>query len=86
VAKKEAEKDLRNTRNVVNMVAQGDKKVEKQLRASVEHLQLHGAASLERAAAANDEREIVCAQLGVRIRRVGVRVSCRSQNRACLDA
>jgi hypothetical protein len=41
------------------MVTKGDEQVEEKLGAAVEHLELHGAAALEGAAAANDEGEIV---------------------------
>lgn len=68
------------------MVAQGDEQVEEKLSATVEHLELHGAAALEGAATADDEGEIVRAQLGVGIRSVGVGVASRSQNGASLDA
>lgn len=68
------------------MVAQGNKQVEEELSAAVEHLQLHGTAPLEGAAAADDESEVVRPQLGVGIRSVGVGVASRSQDRACLNA
>lgn len=57
------------------MVAEGDKQVEEQLAASVEHLSLHGAAALEGIAAADDKGEEVGAQLGIVVRGVGVCVS-----------
>jgi len=58
------------------VIAQGDKQVEKQLRPAVEHLQLHGAAALERAAAADDEGEIMGTQLGISVGGVCVCVPC----------
>ncbi len=45
------------------MVAQRDEEIEEKLRAAVEHLQLHRAAPLEGATAADDEREVVGPQL-----------------------
>lgn len=68
------------------MVAKSDKEIKEQLCAAVVHLQLHGAAALEGAAAADDEGEIVCAQLGVCVGCVGVCVSGRCKNGAGLDA
>lgn len=57
------------------MVAEGDKQVKEELSAAVEHLELHGAAALERAPAADDEGEIVGAQLGVGVRSIGVGIT-----------
>ena len=47
------------------MIAERDEEVEEELRVAVEHLELHGAAALERVAAADDESQIVGAQLRV---------------------
>lgn len=77
---------LRGTRNVVDVVAKSNKEIKEKLCAAVVHLQLHGAAALEGAAAADDEGEIVCAQLGVGVGCVGVCVSGRCKNGASLDA
>jgi hypothetical protein len=41
------------------MVAQGNEQVKEQLGAAVEHLELHGAATLESTTAPDDEGEIV---------------------------
>lgn len=71
---------------VINMIAQSNKEIEEELRAAVVHLQLHGAAPLEGAAAADDESEVVCSQLGIRVGRVGIRISRRCKNGAALDA
>ena len=68
------------------MVAQGDKQVKEELGAAVEHLELHGAAALESAAAADDEGEVVRSQLRVGVGGVGVSVAGRGQDRARLDA
>lgn len=59
------------------MVGEGDEEVKEELAASVEHLHLHGTATLEGRAAADDEGEVVCTQLGVIVRSVGVGVSGR---------
>ena len=77
---------LRAGRHVVDVVAQGNKQVEEELGAAVEHLQLHGAAALEGGAAADDEGEVVGAQLGVGVGCVGVGVAGRRQDGAALDA
>lgn len=68
------------------MVAEGDKEVEEQLAASVEHLGLHGAAALESVAAADDECEEVGAQLGVVVGGVGVCVSGGQENGVACNA
>lgn len=68
------------------MVAKGDKEVKEQLAASVEHLQLHRAAALERASAADDQRQVVCAKLRVGVGCIGVSISGRGKNGAGLDS
>lgn len=67
------------------MIAQGYKEVKKELGAAIKHLELHRAAPFERAAAADDEGEIVGSQLGVRVRSVGIRVSRRCEDSTALD-
>lgn len=67
------------------MIAQGYKEVEEELGASVEHFQLHRTAPLERAAAADNESEIVGPQLGIRVGSVGIRISCRGEDGTALD-
>lgn len=61
--------------DVVEVVAQRDKQIEKQFRAlsALFHFCLHGAASLEGLAAPDDERQVVGAQATVRI--WGVRIA-----------
>lgn len=78
--------DLRSARDVVDMVAQRNEQIEEELGVAVEHLELHGAAALEGAAAADDEGEVVRAQLGVGVGRVRVGVPGRGQDGARLDA
>lgn len=68
------------------MVAERDKEVKEERGAAVIHLQLHRAAPLEGASAADDEGEVVRPQLRVTIRRVGIGVSGRRQDGAALDA
>ena len=68
------------------MVAQRNKEVEEQRRRAVPHLELHRAAALKGAAAADDEREVVGAQLRVRVGCVGVGVARRREDGAALDA
>lgn len=72
--------------DVVHVVAEGDKEVKEQLAASVEHLGLHGAAALEGIAAADDESEKVCAELGVVVRGVCVGVSSRQEDSVACNA
>ena len=79
-------RNLRSVRDVIDVVAQGDKQVKEELAAAVEHLELHGAAALEGAAAADDEGEVVRPQLGVRVGSVGVGVAGRGEDGAGLDA
>jgi hypothetical protein len=67
------------------MVAQGDEQVEEELSATIEHLELHGAAALEGAAAADDESEIVGPQLGIGVGSVGVGIAGGRQDGAGLD-
>jgi hypothetical protein len=62
------------------MVAQGYKQVEEELGAAVEHLELHRPAPLEGVAAANDESEIVGAQLGVGVGSVGIGIAGRGED------
>ena len=68
------------------MIAESDKEVKEEGRAAVVHLQLHGPAALEGVARADDESEVVSAQLGVCVGRVGVCVASRRQDGAALDA
>jgi hypothetical protein len=68
--------DLLCRGNVVNVVAEGDKKVKEKLSTAVEHFQLHRAAALKSASTADDEGEIVSPQLRVRVWRVGVGIAC----------
>lgn len=72
--------------DIIDMVAKGDKEVKEQLAASVEHLQLHRAAALERASAADDQRQVVCAKLRVGVGCIGVSISGRGKNGAGLDS
>lgn len=68
------------------MIGEGDKQVEEELAASVEHLHLHGAAALEGVARADDESEVVSPKLGVIVGGVGVCVSGREQDGVALNA
>lgn len=71
---------------LVEVAAKGDEQVEEELGAAVEHLGLHAAAVLEGGAAADDERQVVVAQLGVGVGRVGVGVACGREDGVALDA
>lgn len=68
------------------MVAEGYKEIEEQLCASVEHLQLHCATSLESATGSDDQSQVVCSQFGVGLGSVGICISCRGKDSAALDA
>lgn len=54
-----------------HMITHCNKEVKEQS-APLLHLELHGAALLEVVAAADDEREILCSELRVRVGRVAV--------------
>lgn len=68
------------------MVAERNKEIKEELRAAVVHLQLHRAAALKGAAAADDQGKIVCPQLRVGVGRVGIRIPRRRQNGAARNA
>lgn len=72
--------------DLVDVVAQGDEEVEEELGPAVEHLGLHGAAALEGGAAADDEGEVVGAQLGVGVGCVVVGVARGREDGVALDA
>lgn len=78
--------DLRGARDVIHVVAQGNEEVEEQLRAAAEHLQLHGAAPLEGAAAADDQGQVVGPKLRVGLWRVCVGVPRRREDCGGLDS
>lgn len=67
--------DLRNRRDIVDVIAQGYKEIEEQLTTTSLHLELHGAGAFEGAAAADDEGEVVGTELGVGVGSVGVGVA-----------
>lgn len=71
--------------DLVNVVAQGDEQVEEELGTAVEHLGLHGAATLEGGAAADDEGEVVGAKLGVGVGCVGVGIACGREDGIALN-
>lgn len=50
------------------------------------HFHLHGATSLERRSAPNDERQIVRSQSRIAVRRLGIGKSCTSEYGAALNA
>ena len=68
------------------MIAEGNEQIEEELGASIEHLELHGTASLEGAAAPDDEGEVVRPQLGVGVGGIGIGVPGGRQYGAALDA
>lgn len=80
------EHDLLGARDVVDMIAEGNEQVEEELGAAIEHLELHGTAPLEGAAAPDDEGKVVRPQLGVGVGRISVGVPGRRQYGAALNA
>lgn len=69
---------------VIHVVAHGDKQVEEELAAML-HLVLHRAAALECVARADDEGQVVGAQLAIGVGRVGVGVAGGGHDGAALD-
>lgn len=67
------------------MVNHGNEQVEEEL-ATVLHLVLHSAAALEGVSGSDDEREVVCTELRIVVRSVGVGITGRCQNSRALDA
>lgn len=67
------------------MVTHCDEEVEEQF-STLLHLDLHGAATLECVSAADDEREVVSAELGVGVGRVGVGEAGGGEDGGDLDA
>ena len=74
------------SRDIVDVVAERNEEIKKELGAAVVHLQLHRAAALKRAAAADDQGKIVCPQLRVGVGGVGIRIPRRRQNGAAWNA
>lgn len=68
------------------MIHHRNEQIKEQRRAALLHLHLHRAAALERVAAADDEREVVRAELRVRSGCVGVGVAGGGEDGAALDA
>lgn len=60
--------------------------IEPQSRSSRHHLRLHGAAPFESGPTADDQREVVCTQIGVAGRCVIVGKACGVQDRAGVHA
>lgn len=67
------------------MVDHGNEQVEEEF-APVLHLVLHRAAALEGVPSSDDEREVVCTELRVVVRSIGVCVTGRRQDGRALDA
>jgi hypothetical protein len=67
------------------MINHRHKQIKKQRRPAGLHLQLHRAAALESIPAADDQRQVVRAQLGVGGGRVGVGVAGGGEDGAALD-
>ena len=67
------------------MVAHSDEEIEEEF-PTLLHLDLHGAATLERVPAADDEGEVVCTELRIVVRRVGICKASGGKDGADLDA
>lgn len=68
------------------MVAESNKEIKEELRATIVHLELHRSAPLKGAARTNDQSKIMGSQLGVGVRRVGVGITSRRKDGAALNA
>ena len=68
------------------MITKRNKQIKKQLGAPIPHLKLHRPAALKCAPRADDERKVVCPQLGVCVGGVGVGVPGRGEDGAALDS
>lgn len=75
---------LQSIIQIIHMIAHGNKQIEKP-RMTILHLYLHCPASLENISRANNHSQVMSAQLGIRIRRVVVRIPSRSQDHADRD-
>ena len=67
------------------MIDHGDEQVEEEF-AAILHLVLHCATALEGVSGSDDEREVVCTELRVVVRSVGVCVTGRRQDSRALNA
>lgn len=77
--------DLRNTGDIIHMIAQSNKQIKEQLASSIIHLQLHGSTPFKGTSASNYESEIVGSKFGISIGCVGIGIACRCENCAALD-
>lgn len=68
-----------------HMIAHRDKQIKEQLPPAL-HLHLHRPAPLERAPTPDDQSQIVCPQLRITVRRIGIRIPRTGQDRRALDA
>jgi hypothetical protein len=66
---------LRNTRDVVNMIAQRHEQIEEQLAAALLHFHLHRATSFECSSTANDQSEVMSSKFRVITGSVGICVA-----------
>ena len=72
---------LQSIIQIIHMIAHGNKQIEKP-RMTILHLDLHSPASLKDISRANNHSQVMSAQLGIRIRRVFIRIPSRSQDHA----
>jgi hypothetical protein len=77
--------DLRHIHNIIDVIAHGDKEIEKQLPPHL-HFHLHRPTALERLPAADDESEVMGAQPRVGVWRVLVREARTAEDGGDLDA
>ena len=74
----------RKRRKTHEMVNHSDKEVEEQWRTTCLHLHLHCPATLEGVATTDNESKVMCPQLGVRGRSIGVSETSGRQDGATL--
>ena len=64
---------VRSVHDIVNVIAHGHKKIEKQLASTNLHLHLHGSAALESLTTSDNQGQKVRAQFGILVRCIVVR-------------
>jgi len=78
--------NLRNTSNIINVVAQSNEQIKEELTASLLHLHLHSPATLECASTADYEGEVVSPKFGVGVGSISICVAGRREDSAALNA
>jgi hypothetical protein len=73
--RKNRQKDLRNTGNIINMITQRHEQVKKKLTTTSLHLHLHSPATLEGSSAADYESKVMSSKLRVVVGCVGIGIA-----------